>query len=400
MNLWKCPSAREFMQDVCQTVRIHDSHVCLVMPGLGINTFVQEFTAYAENYLSEIIPIEIGKHNDPKACFLSAFQTASAIPGLEAVMDCCAQSTYLLLVVSKDVADPKGMIADLCQTIARLSKQKKDANATLLWRLIVVLPAHIPWPDETPSLKVNLWWGQIHPSDTEYAIEHCLRESIPSALHEWEYLWLYSLCQGLAVIDPMIADTIFHQLPTCLEEIETLFDNHPVRKLSPEAQKAIIRLDTLGNIPQDQPKDGDVRLLWSLGALDMRENVSAMLHPAAYVAANRISSLERLVVQGQIKVYFPIVQEVHGFLCSQLQKSCGDHWNKYDPHFQTINDEIGALPKYMSLYLKGKHDPELYELACSWRAIRNSLAHGTMIQCQTAIDAHKKYRNLVEKCKG
>ena len=49
------------MQDVCQTVRIHDSHVCLVMPGLGINTFVQEFTAYAENYLSEIIPIEIGK---------------------------------------------------------------------------------------------------------------------------------------------------------------------------------------------------------------------------------------------------------------------------------------------------------------------------------------------------
>ncbi|MBQ7607090.1 MAG: hypothetical protein IJU76_03880 [Desulfovibrionaceae bacterium] len=396
MNLWACPSAREFMHDVCSLVRTSEQFVCLVLPDPHRAGFIEAFVRYADNYLGQVSVCTLANTSTLDADFLASFFPEILDASLAISLASSGTSTYLLLTFPCDLDDSDGACRAFLENLVQLAKERKKTGGILLWRLIVVWPAHLPWPHGGEGLVVRFWWGQLHPSDTEYAIEHCCREVYRDELKEWEYLWLYSLCQGLAVMDPLLSLRIFQELPLDLEEIQSLLADHPLMRVAPSIRQAIVRVDTQGasRLSRTEPPEGDIRTLWSIGALDIRENGLTALHPAAVCVANRISSLEKLVVAGQIKVFFPIVQEVHSFLCSQLRKVCGDCWHKKDKTFQNLNDEIGGLPRYMSEYLKGQHDPDLYSLAVQWRNIRNSLAHGQSISCRMAVDACRLYGEL------
>ncbi len=396
MNLWSCPSAQEFMRDICSSMRTRDQFVCFVLPDPLRDGFIDAFVNYSDNYLGDVPVCTLERREHLDSDFLASFFPGKNLVSLADSFDHAGKSTYLLLTFPCDMDDSEGFCKSFLEELVSLAEKRRKSGGTLLWRLLIVLPGHMRWPEASDCLVQRFWWGKLHPSDTEYAIEHCCQEVYQGSLKEWEYLWIYSLCQGLAVTDPLMALRIFQNLPLDLQEIQALLADHPLMHVENSVRQAIVRADTEAGTRYSpvSPPEGDIRTLWSIGALDIRENGISVLHPAAVCVANRVSSLERLVVQGQIKVYFPIVQEVHTFLCAQLRKACGDDWHRRSDDFQNLKDEIGGLPRYMSSYLKGLHDPDLFTLAIKWRSIRNILAHGQSIQCQQAVEACRLYDEL------
>ena len=398
MNLWDCPSARVFMAKACTMVRSSAKHVCLILPNPFIWDFAEAFRSFAANHMGEVWQINVQTNQDPEQTFLcQGFEEEGR--NLEQALETNAQSMYLLLVFDPRTA-PSEIYRKFCTQLATLSKLYKDTSGTLLWRVIFVWPASIPWPRADVCLETLFWWGQIHPSDTEYAIER-FAEELNGIINEWEYTWLYALCQGLASSDPLLAEYIFKSLPISFEQIKQLLQSHPLALLDRQSRQAVIDLDTQARrrLAQENPPEGNLRLLWSQGALDIYPNGIVKIHPAAFYAANRSVALEQLIVQGQIKVYLPLVQEVHAFLCRQLEHACGSDWTKKDENFANITEEIGKLPRYMYENLKGKYDPALLDLAHYWRIIRNNLAHSHMIDCETAIQAGKLYAELRDSLK-
>ena len=403
MNLWACPNAKEFMRDICQLVRTNDQYACVIIPKNYVLDFAEQFINYSQNFLGDILRINIDAADNIESVFLDAAFPQSENPmSLHTALETAAENMYLLLVISPDLQDPLEKCREFFEHLAQLVKIRKDTCAeTLLWRIIAVWPAHVMWPRAEVGLELRYWFSQIRQSDIEYVIERCWLEQ-GEQLKERELLWLYALCQGLATIDPMLSVDIFKNLPTSIDDIQAILEEHGLYNIDRDLRQKVIRMDSSASAKMSTalpPTRGDAYDLWSHGALDVRTNGFPALHPAAIHAANRINSLERMVVQGQMKVYLPIVQEVHTFICTQLQKDIGDTWNKKDEKYSSLNEDICALPRYMSEYLKGRHDPELYDLAIAWRNIRNCLAHSHMLGCADLLCAYKLYEKLRDRLK-
>ncbi len=396
MNLWHCPSGKSFMRTVCQVLRTEEKFACVVMPWYHIPDFVQEFIRYSQNYLGYAATSRVEPGIDLTQALERCFSIEST--GLDDILSRPALAMYLVLQVSPHLSHAEAAaVPKALEQVAHLAKIHKDDGRPLVWRLLVVLPASYPWPRADVCLEVFYWWGRVCQSDIEYALEQSCAELAPGGFYEWEFFWLYALCQGLTVIDPLISVSLFTDMPTSAAEVYEMLQRHPVVDLDEETRKAVIDMDGQSiHANRALPPDGTLRLLWSRGAVDLAANGLVSIHPAALIAAKRFNSLERLVILGQIKVYLPLVQEVHAFLCSQLRKTCGCDWNKKSPdRYAGLNEEIGSLPRYMQDQLHGRYrPPELLDLAIQWRSIRNCVAHGRMIDCETALVAHKLFCRL------
>lgn len=401
MNTWYCPNGKAFMREICLDLRDSVTHYLVELPIPLVRDFTDEFTQYSRKYLSYILVKKVGDGTSRDAVLRELFNIPDnePVPPAHDLLRRDAADHYILLEFSPSLSPEErqnwmAFLADLDLS----TKQALDRGAQeLRWKVIAVLPGSSAPYRPDMGIKKIVWWGFIHSSDMEYAAEQFFAPVLEPEDRS-SYYWLYSLCRGLASSDPMLAEWLVNDMPLDLDDVGQLMSKHPLFSTARLFKNVIARMD--GKPPlhfsrTTPPEKGDEAELWKHGlyVIDCFGNPS--LHPAALAAASRLQSLERRIVLGQMQVYLPIVQEVHGFLCRSLRRCCGSDWNKHArDRFTTINDEIGALPAYMRAELSG-YPPLLYDLAAIWREMRNTVAHNHMITSSMANDGVNLYRVLL-----
>lgn len=401
MNTWYCPNGKAFMREVCLALRESVIHCLVELPVPLVREFTNEFTQYCRKYLSHILVRQIigGTSRNTVLRDLFNIPDNEPVPPVNDLLRLDAADRYILLEFAPSLSSEERQDwMEFLEDLDRSTKQALDRGTQeLLWKVIAVLPGSSAPYRPDMGIRKFMWWGRLHSSDMEYATEQFFAPVLEPE-DRASYYWLYALCRGLASSDPMLAKWIVDEIPLNLDDVSQLMSRHPLFPTASRFKAVIARMDGKPSpcISRTAPPEkGDEAELWKNGLYLIDCFGNPKLHPVTLAAASRLQSLERRIVLGQMQVYLPIVQEVHGFLCRCLRRCCGSDWNRHArDRFTTINDEIGALPTYMKTELSG-YPPLLYDLAAIWREMRNTVAHNHMITCSVANDGVNLYRALV-----
>lgn len=401
MNIWNCPHGKAFMRSLCRTLEAGEKHVAIRLPERHLSSFLKEFGPYATRFLGSIQKVVLEDGLSLEEALEPAFMPDGGKN--RAPEDCFSRMVsggpHLLVVLPPSARGTAPRLREFLALAADRARACRDGDRRLPWAMAAVVPADFGGLEDDTGLEVRDWWGKLHPSDLEFAIEQALAD----ITNEASYCWYDALCKGLARMDPELVDAIFRNPPVSAAELADVLREGPTvfdRELAERAWS--YWQDPPAALRRDTPPKGELEtLLWERGALDIDCYGKPALHPAVLVAAGQEALLEKLVIQGQMQVYLPIVQEVHGFLCRNLAGICGPDWSGRDPeNFTSVEQEIGSLAFYMN-YLKdtlGMSIPrELTDLAHIWREVRNTIAHGNMISCQLAIRAMLLYAEVREE---
>lgn len=395
MNIWYCPQGKAFMRALCRTLEKEVEHAVVSLPERYIPSFLTEFSSYGRKSLGPFLTVQIEAGRPLAESLMPAFQTEGGdeVLPLEDFPELQVKkgSTVVLRFPSQLAAIREECFSFL-EIMAAYAKACKDRGESPRWNLIAVMPAQWPLPREEIGVKTFVWWGKLRPSDLEYAVEQTL-EGL--ALNEAVYYWYYALCKGLAVVDPELVEAIVANPPTSAEQLADVVHNHELlREDVGELAQQYYDMGQSEANRQTLPRGIEAKL-WHLGALDIDCYGKPALHPAALVASGLLTPLENLLVQGQMQVYLPLVQEVHSFICRMMEKRFGADWGKQDlQNYDSVESEIGGLPFYMKEYYERKIPQELLDLAFLWRAVRNTIAHGSIIPCNLALIAVTRYKEF------
>lgn len=402
MLFWKCPHPREFLDFIFETLRQGDHHAALLIPHWKISGFSDALHAANQKYRYSLDFPVISADADPLDCFRQcaedpdglelkdlqgrAMRKDNLIIALPTGLDASGQERWLGLI--------KKLSADAKEYHERVSGSAEDAYFTLPWRALFIIPSHFPDPEPETSLDIILADGRASQSDLEYAIENCVEEFALSKA--WSRIWLEAVCQGLGIRDVSLCPHMFRELPMDLDGVMDALRSFPFPELDEELKRSVIELDNPA--AQDNNLWIAKRLLRDLGILELDCHRVERLHPAALARAGRSRSIERLLVQGQARVYLPLAQEAHAFICGRLSHIFGGGWHTLDPaNFPNPDIEIGPLAFYIDKVLKrsrGQDLTDLKDLAFLWREARNTIAHGRLLDVATAREAVELYEEL------
>lgn len=394
MNIWYCPQGKAFMRALCRTLAKEVEHVVVSLPERHIPSFLTEFSSYGRKSLGPFMTVQIEDGRPLAESLMPAFQTEGRdvvlledFPELQV-----KKGSTIVLRFPSHLSANRQECAGFLEIMAAHAKACKDRRESPPWNLIALMPAQLPLPREEIGLKTFVWWGKLRPSDLEYAVEQTL-EGL--ALNEAAYYWYYALCKGLAVMDPGLVEAIVSNPPVSARQLVEVVQGHELlRNDVGELARRYYEMGQSGINRQTLPH-GIEATLWHLGALDIDCYGNPALHPAALVAAGLETRLETLLVQGQMQVYLPLVQEVHSFLCRMLEKRFGADWGKKNTQkYDSVESEIGKLPFYMKEFFRRKISQELIDLAFQWREVRNTIAHGSIIPCKLALIAVARYKEF------
>lgn len=398
MNTWQCPHPRAFLEKIWGALHEGDRHLVIQMPGWQIDAFLEEFNAIGLHNRESFIITDSNAYLEPEEYIKRSLKkeielTPENYSHLELTVE------NIILRMPDDPDD--NLLAKWLEFYDKLARSARDYQEAhqdgtrgrrfpLLWRTLTLMPAHFPSPTPETSLEIYLN-DRIYQSDLEYAIESCCEDMGIRDLGSM--LWLSSLCQGLALNDLNLCNHIFDNLPLSMDEIEDLLRDYPVIRLDTDMRNAVIALDDNG--ARHVCNRTILSCLRDYGLLEYDCHDMERLHPAALAQARRPASIEKMVNKGQIKIYFPVVQEVLNFIIGHLTRACGPDWHKHDPkNFPTVDREIGPLPAYMRQYLRAYCSAELIVLAEKWRDLRNRIAHGKMLDFVMAREAVKLYQKF------
>ena len=392
MNIWNCPHGKAFMRSLCRLQEAGDRHVMVRLPERHMPSFLKEFCGYSTRFFGTVQKV-ILEDDQPLAKSLAPVFMSNGVdsPLLEDYFTRTVKNSPNLLLV----LPPKSPVAasdcrKFLEMAAAHAKAFQDEDKRLLWSMVAVLPVQFDCPQEEIGLESWTWWGHLHPSDLEFSIEQALAD----ITNEAAYYWYSALCKGLARMDPELVDAIVLNPPTSVEELADVVQDSQAM-FSPEVIDLACRYlqDPPSALRRDTLPKGEVEAaLWKYGALDINCYGKPSLHPAVLVAAGHKEQLEKLVIQGQMQIYLPLVQEVHNFLCRTLTDLCGPDWSTRDTtKFQSVEQEIGALPLYMKTEFGMNIPKSLIDLAYTWREVRNVIAHNRMIPCYLTLRAVLRY---------
>ena len=398
MNVWYCPQGKAFMRTLCRTLAEEDEHAVVSLPERHIQSFVAEFLSYGKKTLGTLQTVTLEAGQPLAESLLPSFLSGAGeepVPLEEFPELMVRGGSTLVLLFPSELSAGAEEYASFLELMAAHAKACKDQGKTPRWSMLAVMPAHLPLPREEIGLKTFVWWGKLRPSDLEYAVEHALENM---GLSETSYYWYYALCKGLAGVDPELVEAIVNDPPLSAQEIANIVRGHELLRedVGRLAQKFWLERSWIlnrGVLPR-----GDAAELWQLGALDIDCYGKPALHPAAMVAAGLENSLGDQLVRGQIQVYLPLTQEVHGFLCQMMRKRFGQDWGKKGTSYTSVEHEIGGLPSYMKTYYSKEIPKEFIKLAELWRDLRNKIAHNTIIPYELALLAVSLYVELRASC--
>lgn len=389
MNVWECPNARGQMDEFYEILKTGQKHIVYILPRFRMAGFAAGFCEFSRRYYDDAA-IAFCENNDIPVDCLGRFFGEDAGKTLNELMEKPASHITIMLVLPGN-PDEKcaGRWIDFFQQLGAASKSCLERGYPLLWHILAVVPAQMPEPKPESALEFFLGSGIWRSSDLEYVVEQNIRDYEISAASS--RLWLYALCLGLGRSDPGVCNAIFEAMPMNEEEILAMLASYEYEDLNDELKAAVIALD--GGAKKISWHE--LTLLRDYGILDFDADGKESLHPAALCRARRPQPIKRMVVQGQIRVYLPLVQEVHHFIQGRLKKLWGENWHKFDEAaFPNIQIDMGPLCAYMNKYLRGQCGADLLELARMWRDVRHTLAHGNILDFDTARSAVMLYEQM------
>lgn len=396
INIWECPHGRQFMDELGDVLRAGDRHVITHLPMFRVAGFADAFSAWCRKYLGSLAVIQAAPDDDPYLLLREQFR-AGANASITELISLAGRREYLLLLAPGDLGENQNARwMEFFRDLGLASKQAcLDAGLPLPWRIHAIVPTNVFSPKPDVALEIFMPSGLFRASDLEYTVERNLLDNeYGVTFSESSRLWLYALCIGLGASDPEMCNAIFQALPMNAADVDKLLSEYRLTHVTDRMIKAIIRLDDFKN--KNEIHRDDYTLLQDFGLLDYDIEDKARLHPAALWAAKRMDSVWRLITRGQIRVYLPLVYEAQNFIVARLRALCGNDWHKRDAanSFQTVATDIGPLYSYIRRYLMNSCPRELMELACIWREVRHTLAHGNMLDFATARQAVSLYGQL------
>lgn len=401
MLLWQCPHPREFLDEIFEILQKGERHVVIHLPYWRMEEFNNALYNANKRYrypLDFPVPLaEASPYENLRQCALKPEDFFKA-PLLSQEM----QKENIVLSIPSQLSFE--LQEEWLKFMAEISSETRQYQESLSgqegtaeqqiplpWRLLILAPAHFPSPKPETSLEIFLGSGLCTQSDLEYAIENCVSKSGIRNLSS--RLWLEAICKGLGMRDVGLCSFIFRELPLDMEEIMAMLRTYPLPELDYDTINCIISLDDGSEQIRDLWRER--QWLRDIGILESDCRNRESLHPAALARANRPHAIKRLLVEGQIRIYLPMVQEIHNFIYQQLSKICGDDWHKrYSENYSGMDMEIGPLANYMSTYLKGECGEALLELAYLWRDVRHTVAHSRFLDYEIARDAVDLYEAL------
>lgn len=386
MSIWQCPQGKAFIEKICDEL-FKGTHYVVCFPKPHITRFLSAFQTYAKQMLGGTKTV-IWNGEQTLTDSLSSLFNCNIKNWLELPSYNLPNGISLLVLVISDSL-PHECEQDFLHFLIHMKshahtlRDKGKTNAK--WNLLVISNPDVCIPKDDMDMRVLRWWGMLRPSDLEYAIEQNTYPVLDS-LDDAMLCWFKALCRGFAVCDPELVETLFNHLPHNSKELRKAFDQHPfyTKEISVLAsQYTDIRELMVGRkIPSAKGI-----ILWSLGIFDLDCHGVPSIHPVALAAANRTEELERMAVNGQIKVYLPMVQQVLDFIRRYMSYTFGSDWDKKSTTYEGMEYDIGKLPKYLSTFFYHNIPKDIYSLASLWRKVRHLLAHGHMVDQETAEKA-------------
>lgn len=396
MSLWYSPHPKAFLREICQVVGAEKEHCVVSIPQHLLPSFREELLSYGRKSLGDFQVLQL----NPQVGLLGNLAPLFNIDaGGDVKLSDLPEITLLRcrnLVIfppEKPLSWEEEFLA-FVDTMAAHAKYCKDHGKHMLWSMLIVIPAGSKMPHEDIGLRVLYWWGRLHVSDLEYAIESNFGTSEAQEYHL--YCWFYALCKGVASGDPRLVELFRQQVPI---DVDTLVNALADHELCTEENARLVTsyLNSCEySLTRDVIPKGVAAELWHCGILDFDCFGKLSLHPAALVAAQKIDVLERLVVKGQMQVYLPLAQEVHEFLYRKIEDLLGYGWDSRDKgNFPSVKSEIGPFSFYISKYFKDKLPKDIIKVAQGWRDLRNSIAHAQMIPFDMAVSRVMAYQKLL-----
>lgn len=398
MSIWYSPHPKGFLRKLCQALATADEHCAVTIPRHLLQSFQEELLSYGRKSLGELVSLRL----DPDGTLLQNLSPLFTLSNKqEAILSELAdvplkRCRTLAIFLPETLLPWEDEFFTFVDEMTAHAKACKDQSRDLSWCMLVVIPFGRKVPREDIGLKLFHWWGCVHVSDVEYAIERafgCYEEK-----ERHLYCWFYALCKGVASMDPGLVDVFLQNLPTNIDSLIQCLRTHELNtKENGDLVQNYFRRTpprlSRNEIPREYAAE-----LWQHGILDIDSEGRPSLHPGALVAANQIEELERLVVKGQMQVYLPLVQEVHSFIYRKAEYWLGSGWDaKHKEAYPTLNSEIGPLAFCLENNYRKKIDRQYIETAKKWREIRNSIAHAQMIPFKNAVKAVADYQFLLEE---
>lgn len=401
MTIWQCPHYREFLESIWEELQKGDHHLVIQLPAWQIGELRDAIYAFYKRYhYSMAFPVSEANISPEEYLRQCALEPDSF--SLDNLTERKMVSENILLALPEDMEEEARekwneffdkLSSDAREYQKRFFGDNEDFRQALPlpWRLLALMPTHFPSPKPETSLEIFLGSGMAMRSDLEYAIESCLMES--NIRRESSRLWLKAICQGLGTRDVGLCRNIFEFLPLDLDEVMEMLKACPFPEMDEAVIRAVIAIDE-GNT-QNGCSFSERQNLRDYGILENDCENMERLHPVALARANRPYSVYRLLLQGQIRTYLPMVQEVQAFIHEELERLCGSGWHTMESEkYPGLAMEIGPLAGYMSRWLKGCCGYDLLNLAFLWRDLRNNVAHGVLLDYEHARDAVDLYEAL------
>lgn len=410
MILWQCPHPALFVKEVCETLDTLQDHCIVSMPSRLIPSFQEELVSYWKSTKGDYIRLHLLENETPLGDALAPlFSSGSEVSSLVDLKKNLLRgaSTLVVTLPKQPLPIEKEFFDFLINDLMAHAKNCRDNAETLLWNMLVIAPADRKIPSQDIGLKVFLWWGRLHNSDVEYAIEDAFRNSfgLETKKKTLDYWWLYPVCKGISRSDPDLVEMVYRNAPQGMDDLMVVLSEHELNtEENGNLVKAFLDLDnsryklTLNALPQ-----GLAAKLWHKGILDLTFQGDITLHPAALLAAGYKNKLEKLIVQGQMQFFLPLVQEVHTLLWNKVEEYWGGNLEDLipkDENLDSARDEIGpfyALLGYL-YHEKSKSIPHVLLSAVKrWRQLRNDIAHIKILSRQTIDDALTSYEEILER---
>lgn len=388
-TIWIGPRVRAFMDEICKELFTGHEHCALVLPERYHDSFLIAFRKYVQNTTSSLhilnlmpgcalLPSLVPAFCDDEIAVNQPWQLLEAHTRQNAVPVLAIPATY-----------HDNELGDFVCSLRDGANAALSRGEALNWRMLFVITPNYNFPNEAPGLRYFHWWGKLHPSDLEFAIEgESLRRGLGIAAHSW----FYSLCRGLCEIALELVSPIFEQAPTTFSEVLDILTEHP---LSTGSSAAIV-LNHMNQpavaVSRNKLPPAELTRAWQAGLLDMGCHGRLQIHPAALLAAGMTDAIGALIHSGQLQVYFPYVQEVLHLLHHRLDNTLGSGWKQ---KVEGNPDEIGALQFFV--YNERKKNCHIYEeadLAFIWWNIRNRLAHHTMLDAREVMKGLALYETM------
>lgn len=396
MSLWYSPHPKAFLREICQVVGTEREHCAVSIPQHLIPSFREELLSYGRKSLGELQVLQLNPQVGLWGNLAPLFnidaggdKKLSDLP--EMTLPRCRN---LVIFPSEKPLSWEEEFLAFVDTMAAHAKYCKDQGKRMLWSMLIVIPAGSKMPHEDIGLRVLYWWGRLHVSDLEYAIESNFGASEAQEYHL--YCWFYALCKGVASGDPRLVELFQQQVPIDVDSLVNALAGH---ELCTEENARLVMSylnSSKYSLTRDVVPQGIAAELWHCGILDFDCYGKPSLHPAALVAAQKIDVLERLVVKGQMQVYLPLVQEVHEFLYNKIECLLGYKWDgRNKKSFSSIKSEIGPFSVYINRRFKDVLPKDILREALEWRDLRNSIAHAQMIPFDMAVSRVMAYQKLL-----